>query len=106
MMIKDKSIIIEAIESSELYSSVQSKILQELIKISTDYLATASAKYLHRTVGVSIAAIYTALKVLQNNGIIIKVLNENNTYRLDQEKLVYILQLHQNKNEKKNSTEI
>lgn len=97
MMIKDKDVLIAAVANSELYSDIQSKILQELIKVSIDRLATASAKYLQKTVGVSIAAIYTALKALQNNGIIIKVLNENNTYRLNEEKLAYIVQVYQNK---------
>jgi len=96
-MIKDKDVLIAAVANSELYSDIQSKILQELIKVSIDRLATASAKYLQKTVGVSIAAIYTALKALQNNGIIIKVLNENNTYRLNEEKLAYIVQVYQNK---------
>jgi Fe2+ or Zn2+ uptake regulation protein len=97
MIIQDKDTLIAAVANSELYSDIQSKILQELIKVSINQLATASAKYLHKTLGVSIAAIYTALKVLQNNGVIIKVLNENNTYKLNEEKLEYMVQLYLNK---------
>jgi len=93
----NKELIIKAIPNSDLYTESESKILQELIRISIEGIAVASAKYLIKITGISVTTVYTSLKSLQKNELIIKLSNQANTYKLNEKKLNRIVEIYESK---------
>lgn len=93
----NKELLIQAIPHSELYTESESKILQEFVKIAIEEKIIVSAKYLIKLTGLSVTTVYTSLRSLQKDGIIIKLNNEVNSYEFNKEKINQLIQLYQNK---------
>jgi Fe2+ or Zn2+ uptake regulation protein len=93
----DKQIIIKAIESNQTYSESERKVLLELVRISVENIAIASVKELINRTGCATTTVYTALKGLQNDNIIMKIHNKSNSYELNMDKIEFIINVYQNK---------
>ena len=97
---QNKHILTHAIESYDIYSISQRKILSLLINTSVNGLSEVSTEYISKTTGISKANIYQNIKKLEKDKIITRIRKEGakiDSFQLNSEKLDYILQLYQNK---------
>lgn len=96
----NKKILIHAIESYDIYSLNQRKILALLINTSVNELSSISIDYISQTTKISKPNVYQNIKKLEKDKLITRIRQEGaklDSYELNREKLEYILQLYQNK---------
>jgi len=86
-----------AIKNSEAYSRNQLLILELLINISSDNLATASPLFIEERTGVKKPTIYFALKTFQKDNLLSKDPNSRNSFIFNEDKINHFIQLYQNK---------
>lgn len=93
-----KDLLYKAISNIGLYTQAESAILEKMIRASIGNVAVIQAKDLKQQLNLSHTAIYSSLKTLQLKGIIEKLQFQRNSYRLNEEKLEYAVQLYKNVN--------
>jgi predicted transcriptional regulator len=93
-----KDLLYKAIPNIGLYTQAESAILEKMIKASIGDIAVIQAKDLKKQLNLSHTAIYSSLKTLQLKGVIEKLQSQSNSYKLNQEKLEYAVQLYKNMN--------
>ena len=93
-----KDLLYKAIPNIGLYKQAESAILEKLIRVSIDNIAVIQANDLKKQLNLSHTAIYSSLKTLQFKGVIEKLQSQSNSYKLNQEKLEYAIQLYKNVN--------
>lgn len=64
---KDKELLMEAIDNYDLLTSNGRLLLKSLLKIAVDDIAIISIKELSKLIKISRPTIYSSLKVLENN---------------------------------------
>lgn len=97
---QNKHILTPAIESYDIYSITQRKILSLLINTSVNGLSEVSTEYISKTTSISKANVYQNIKKLEKDKIITRIRKDGakvDSFQLNSEKLDYILQLYQNK---------
>jgi predicted transcriptional regulator len=93
---KDKELLLEAIDNYDIYTSHQRLMLKCLVTLSIDGVVTVGASYLSEQLNLSRTAIYKNLRKFLEEGLINKIKGFN-TYELNPAKLNHIAQLYQNK---------
>ena len=96
----NKQILIHAIESYDIYSPNQRKILILLVNTSVNELSSISIDYISKTTNVSKPNVYQNIKKLEKDEIITRIRQVGaklDSYQLNKEKLDYIIQVYQNK---------
>lgn len=99
-ILKNKPLLLAAIDQYELYTKGQKDILKILISLCIDDIVKVGTTYLSEKTGLSRASIYLNLKKFAQEKLIVKTRKageRHDSYRLNEEKLEYILQLYQNK---------
>lgn len=77
---RNKEQFLKALTGLEKYSNSTCKIMEVLLKLESDYRVTSSIEYLMKTTGLTKPTVYTSLKILKKDGIIVKNNNYRNTY--------------------------
>jgi Fe2+ or Zn2+ uptake regulation protein len=98
--LENKDLLLEAINSYEMYSNTQNALLKILVMLEINNVASVGIQYLMTQLKLSRAQVYNALRNLQNDDAITKIRLKNtkqDSYQLNQEKLDYIVQLYHNK---------
>ncbi|MEA0970618.1 hypothetical protein Megvenef_00585 [Candidatus Megaera venefica] len=72
-------------------------MLNLLVDIAINNVVNAKVKYIETSTGVKAPTVYFALKTFLKDGLISKDANNINAFVLNKEKLDYIVQLYQNK---------
>lgn len=93
----DKNLIKKAIRSTEKYSASQYKVFDVLVDLSINDEINASVRYLMDRSGLTMPTVYTALRLLQRDKVLIKNAGFSNSYSLNKEKLEQVLELHRAK---------
>lgn len=96
---KDKELLLEAIDDYDIYPPRYRKVLYALITVSIDNLASISAISLHEATNIAQNQIYIILRDLEKEGTItrIKKPKTKNTYMLNQSKLDQIIDIYNQK---------
>jgi Fe2+ or Zn2+ uptake regulation protein len=94
---KNKNLLKTALRSTERYSDSQYRVFDLLVDIANDSEVSASVKFIIDRTKLTMPTVYTALKALQKDDIIIKSPSANNTYKFNQGKLEEITELYNNK---------
>lgn len=94
---KNKNLLKTAIRSTERYSDSQYKVFDLLIDLASGSEVSASAKFIIERTKLTMPTVYSALKILQKDNILVKSPSANNTYKFNQEKLEEVTELHNNK---------
>jgi DNA-binding MarR family transcriptional regulator len=82
----------KALEYSEKYSVGHMKVINILIDLEVNHETTASVKYLIDKTGLTMPTVYSALKALQKDSVIIKSSHFANTYVFNQERIEQIIE--------------
>lgn len=96
----DKTLLLKAIDDFELYSKAQRSMLKILVGLSVENIANVSCAYMVKNAGLSRPSIYLNLKKFEKEGFITRIKtigNKQDSFKLNPEKLDYILQIYQNK---------
>ena len=96
----DKSLLLLAIENCDIYTLKQRQLLKVLVGLSVDNVVTVDTKFLTERTQLSRPAVYLNIKKFCQEGITTTIRQaggRQNSYQLNQEKLDYIVQLYQNK---------
>ena len=88
---EDMTIYKQAIEAYGKYTDNQSKILCALIENSVNNLVYTPVTKLNKQTGVTRPTIYATLNVLQIDGLIVKDSNTRGAFKIQQEKIDFIL---------------
>lgn len=97
---KDKEILLEAIDNYDVYSVTQRETLKALVSISIDDLVTVSPTALSKLINISRGIIYHCLKIFEKDKVIEKITSttkRSTIFRLNETKLQYIAKLYENK---------
>jgi DNA-binding transcriptional regulator GbsR (MarR family) len=97
---KDKSTIIEAINSYDIYSSNQREVMKILVQTSVDNLSSVTADYISDVTNISKPSIYQYLRKLEQDDVVKRTREkggQKNSFIINQEKLNFIIKLHNNK---------
>jgi len=92
---KDKELLIEAIDSYSLLPKAGRTILKMLINLEIDDIIIISIKELSELSSISRPAVYSSLKILEDNGLIerqVKPGSRLSSFILKPQKFSYILQ--------------
>ena len=81
----------QAVEEYGKYTDNQSKVLCALVENAVDNLVYTPVAKLNKQTGVTRPTIYAALNVLQIDGIISKDINIKGAFKIQQEKINFIL---------------
>lgn len=96
----DKTLLLRAIDDFEPYTKAQRSILRILVGLSVEDIANVGCSYLMKNACLSRPSIYLNLKKFEKEGFITRIKrtgSKQNSYKLNLERLDYILQLYQNK---------
>ena len=102
----DKTLILRAIDDFEPYTKSQRSMLRILVGLSVEDVANVSCAYMMKNTSLSRPSVYLNLKNFENEGFIARIKNtgsKQNSYKLNLEKLDYIVQLYQNKKAMENN---
>jgi len=80
LYMKNKEEFFEALKGLEKYSNSTYKLIETLLKIESDYRVTGSIEYLMKATGLTKPTVYTSLKILKKDNILIKNDDYRNTY--------------------------
>ncbi len=94
---ENKELLKKAVNSFEEYTPSQSEVLNLLIDVAVGNIANVKVPFIANKTGVKAPTIYFALKTFLKDGILTKDANRMNAFVLNEEKLDYIVQLYQNK---------
>lgn len=91
---------VAAIEDYDVYTIAQRTILKVLVSTSINGVANVSAKYLQDIAKVAKPTVYLILSRLEKDGYISRIRAESsrqNSYRINEQNIEYIIQLYNSK---------
>lgn len=94
---KDKELMMKAIEEYSLYTPYQRQLLKSLVALSVNDVAIITPSKLARLTKMTRSAVYYALKRFESDGVVIRKKGQNNlinAFRLDALKLEDILTIY------------
>jgi hypothetical protein len=97
---KDKELLLKAIDNYDVYAATQRITLRALIDLSIDGVASISPTSLSKLIKIGRGLIYNNLRILQEDGFIKnigKAKNRIGLYKLNETKLEEIVELHKKK---------
>jgi len=89
-----------AIEDFDVYTVAQRIVLKTIVATSVNGVADISASYLQAKAGISRPTVYIILSRLEKDGYITRVRQQStrqNSYKVNEERVQYIIQLYNNK---------
>ena len=92
----NKNKLQEALQTVALYTCTETQILQKFLNIETEGIVVIKSTDLQKQLGVSHTAIYSSLKNLEFKGVLIKLRDQRNSYKLNVEKLESIIKIYDN----------
>lgn len=90
----DNQLLFEAFSNVGLYTQAESTVLKKIIDVETDGVSVVPAKTLKQILQLSHTAIYSSLKTLQLKGVITKLTDQANSYKVNHTKLEEALSLY------------
>jgi len=97
---KDKELLMKAIDNLDIYVATRRATLKALIDLSVDGVASISPTSLSRLIKIGRGIIYNNLRILEEDGYIKnigKARNRIGLYKLNETKLEEIIELHKKK---------
>lgn len=97
---KNKELLLEAIDNLDIYAMTQRTTLKALIDLSIDGVSSISPTSLSRLIKIGRGVIYNNLRILEEDGLIKnigKARNRIGLYKLNETKLEEIIELHKKK---------
>lgn len=88
---ENKDIFYNAILSLQKYSTSTYKLLDTFFKLENNCQFTASIEYLMKTTSLTKPTIYSSIKILKKDGVLIKDKDFRNTYTFDQKRINEII---------------
>jgi ribosomal protein S25 len=97
---KDKELLMKAIDSYDIYVATQRLTLKALIDLSIDGVASISPTSLSKLIKIGRGVIYNNLRILQEDGFIKNIGKDKNRiglYKLNEVKLEEVIELYKKK---------
>ncbi len=88
---ENKDIFYNAILGLQKYSTSTCRLLDTFLKLENNNQITASIEYLIKTTSLTKPTIYSSIKILKKDGVIIKDKDFRNTYTFDQARIYEII---------------
>lgn len=95
----DKETLFKAVSSYGKYTDNQSKVLCYLVNRSVDNMIYPAVKKVSEETGVTRPTVYASLKSLLIDGVIEKCTNSNGVYKINKEKINFIINQYKKENE-------
>lgn len=93
----EKDLVIRAVQEYDALSISEKKVFIELLNIQVNYMVIASVKSISRQTNCPVPTIYSALKKLRINNYITKIDDQSHSYKLNTDKIEFIVNVYQNK---------
>ena len=91
LAMKNKEEFLKALHGLEKYTNATSKLIETILKIESDYRVTGSIEYLIKATGLTKPTVYTSLKILKKDNLLIKNDDYRNTYDINSLKIDEII---------------
>ena len=94
---KNKELLLEAIDNYSEYTLKQKELLTILVKLAIEDIVVITPIEIGKQMNVTKGTVYFHLKALEKDGVISAIADRMNKFRLNIPRLNYILQNHENK---------